>query len=221
MIGVGVVVHQSRVSEAAALVVASQADTWSVDDGTKGCLGNHLDLLARMRTRRIHNQPYEWYVALEDDAVVVNSFPIIVPEMLLRAPSPVVCTLICETGSKMSPKQRAFQEAIEKARDTGNAWILASFLQNAVGYAIHRSVIHDLFDYTLRHSEDLWAGDYPQIISRWCASRRIRVAYTWPSIVEHSDIPSTIAPDLRLVRRAWEFAERNIWDTGHISVRAS
>lgn len=217
MIGVGVVVHQSRLSEAAALTVASQADTWSVDDGTKGCLGNHLDLLARLRSRK----PFEWYMALEDDAVVNHSFPLMVPEMLLRAPSPVVCALICETGSRMSYKQQAFREAIEKARDTGNAWILAPFMQNAVGYAIHRSVAHDLFDYVLRHSEDLWAGDYPQIISRWCASRRIRVAYTWPSIVEHSDIPSTINPDLRLVRRAWEFAERSIWDTGHISFQAS
>lgn len=212
------VFHQARLDQAAQLAVTAGADSWSADDGTKGCAENHLDLLARMRSRC---GPDDWMIALEDDAIVSGGFQVMSAGALVHAPSPVVAFLTCQINHGIGPKQSAFRQAIRECAQRNAAWILAPFLQNAVGYAIHGSIAHDLVSYLHRHVDDEQGGDYPQVISRWCQSRRVRVAYTRPSLVEHSDIPSIIAPALTATRRAWEFGGRYFWDTKHVSLRLS
>lgn len=49
---IGVVAHESRLERATELVLKLQADALTVDDGTLGCAGNHIQILQQLGLKK-------------------------------------------------------------------------------------------------------------------------------------------------------------------------
>jgi hypothetical protein len=87
-------------------------------------------------------------------------------------------------------------------RDDNANWLLAQRLQQAVGITIRAHLVADM----LRAIDHRRPVD--EAIGCWAAKRGHRVAYSWPSIVDHLDVEPTITSRLR---RAWRAGTRHQW----------
>ncbi len=197
-IGIGVVAHVSRIQSATRLADTVGAHL-AVDDGTLGCEGNHKTVLAHLATL-----DSEWSVVLEDDAQPVDGFTDQLPMVLNAAPTNLVSLYL---GRQRPPQfQSRIASAVTQADTVGAHWLTSRHLMHAVAYAIRTTHIPNLLA-----CHTTWPID--QHITRWLTGRRM--AYCWPSIVNHLDGP-TIAhhPDghPRIPgRTAWRTGTRNTW----------
>ncbi|MFP9166993.1 hypothetical protein ACLI1Y_16695, partial [Enterococcus faecalis] len=66
---IGIVGHNKRAAAAHNLMEATGAAFLSLDNGSKGCNGNHRHVLEWLST-----SPTEWVVVLEDDAQPIDDF---------------------------------------------------------------------------------------------------------------------------------------------------
>ncbi|AGT12207.1 glycosyltransferase [Mycobacterium phage Jabbawokkie] len=189
---IGIVGHISRLSMAETLANTVDADYLSIDDGTLGCEGNH-----RKVWNTLAQQHTDWAVVLEDDAVPCNNFRAQLTQALAVAPTPIVSLYL----GRQRPY--AYQHRIEATINTTANWLLAPRLLHAVAVAIHTNHIPDMLNsLPPRTSID-------RAISTWTDT----VAYTNPSLVDHSD-NGTVAhpPGTRQPGRvAWRFGTRDRW----------
>lgn len=202
MISIGIVAHLNRMNRALELGRELRADTVSVDDGTLGCARNHIVVLSTLRTQVADNE--SWCVVLEDDAVAVPDFLRAVERALCEAITPVVGFYL---GTGNHP---VAQQNISRAIESDDAWIASDYLINGVGYAVHSWYVWELLQFISdRNDEEL-----PLRITRWLQANDLYCHYTNPSLVDHADVPSIIAPDHTLPsRRAWVTGVRTDYDT--------
>lgn len=200
---IGIVAHTSRIQEANQLATIVGAAMVNVDDGTLGCEGNHR----RTWTDLVTTGRAEWIVVLEDDAVVPElGFGGQLDGVLRNAPAPIVSLYL---GTSRPPQHQAWAArvtALASSRDS--CYIPANRLLHGVGVAIRRSIIADVL---ARLPVDL---PIDEAITR-AARGAWRIAYCWPSIVDHHDGPTVAAHrDGRLrtqPRKAWCYGTRPCW----------
>lgn len=180
---IGVVAHVDRVDMAHELSAIVDAKLVNVDDGRLGCSGNHAFMQSRLAS-----EP-GWSVILEDDAVPINEFPDDLAWCLEHAPAPIV-SLYLGTGYPAQAQPR-----ILKALEADASWIMHNRLLHAVGYCIAEDIKGELARWMSRNERG--PGTAPdEAVSMWAYARKIKVAYTNPSLCQHRDTPSVI-----LVRR--------------------
>lgn len=186
----------------------------NLDDGTLGCAGNHALVLSRLAAAA---RDYDcWCVVLEDDAVPVEDFRHHLTRALEHAPEPIV-GLYLGTGNPSGEIQRQIRQAVLAAQKSNNAWIVSDCLIGSVGYALRASLITPMLGYITDRDEEL-----PLRISRWAQQNNVAICYTMPSLVNHEDGPSVIAP-YRVQpgitpspRAAWNYGTRRQWNTGAV-----
>lgn len=170
---VGVVAHEKRAEQAEWLKHEVRADYVSLDDGTRGCDGNHKHVLAELA-----NTGSRWAIVLEDDAVPVNNFRWHVEPVVALAPARILSFYL---GQLRPPQhQTKIRNAIAAADDIDAHWIVSPHLYHAVAYAIRTDLIPSVLDW---HSR--WPID--QHISEWAQRRGEDIGYCWPSLVDHAD----------------------------------
>ena len=206
MICVGVVGHTSRVSEAKLLARMVCADFVSVDNGVMGCDANHVAVQQHLAAL-----PGDWAVVLEDDAVVVAGFRVQLAAALEVAPEPVVSLYL---GRQRPPQyQRQVVQAVGRANLVDANWIVGRRMLHAVGYAIRCDVLGSLLDFDPPLPSD-------ERLSAWCD----RVAYCWPSLVDHADLPTVVAhPDGQARppgRVAYRVGGRDAWNDTSVDLNA-
>lgn len=198
---IGIVAHTSRAQQARDLQESVKAGFVSIDNGAKGCDGNH-----RYVQERLARADSAWSVILEDDAVPVDGFTDQLREALKVAPSPVVSLYL----GRMRPTwaQNGVVEAIANATDAD--WLMSDFMLHAVGYAIRTDLLPSLLEFFSTMPAD-------QKISAWAQHHRHPVAYCWPSLLDHHDGPTTVAhPDghpRTPGRVAWKAAPHRQWSS--------
>lgn len=201
-VGVGIVSHLSRGGEARRLAEDVCADLVSRDNGLMGCDGNH-DLVHNL----LLGLGCEWSVVLEDDAVPVAGFIAELRSALRVAPSPVVSLYL---GRLRPPQyQRSIRSAVERADAAGADWIVSDRMYHGVGYAIRTELLESLSEFVVDLPVD-------ERISEWVRSNNLKVSYTWPSLVDHADIPTVIERHRDGARRtpgrvAWRAAGHRVW----------
>jgi GR25 family glycosyltransferase involved in LPS biosynthesis len=198
---VGVVGHTSRQTQALHLGQQVGAHTVSIDDGTLGASRNHEAVL-----HYLAGEHRDFVVVLEDDAQPVDGFTDQLTAALDAAPAPIV-SLYLGTGY---PKywQPGIRKATAKADALGAAWITSEHLLHAVGYCIRTDIAKDLV-----HALPGLVMPIDDAITTWARANNHRVAYTWPSLVQHEDGPSVIATRAprNTARKAHRVGTRGTW----------
>ncbi|WP_029925472.1 hypothetical protein [Nocardia otitidiscaviarum] len=202
MISFAVVGHEARIVEAADLA-RTIGGLVSLDDGTLGAGANHVRAWELTTAR-----PSEWCAVLEDDAQPVQGFTTQAEAALSVAPEPVVSFYLGRT------RPVRWQDRISRgcvlADRQETHWLTTTHVLHAVAVAIHTDLRDDWLDWA--HHSDLPPDER---MSAWCLVNSHRVAYTWPSLVDHADGPTlvrhkstggTTAP-----RRAWRTGTRHTW----------
>lgn len=203
MTAIGIVAHPTRSTAAKALAKQSNASLLCFDNGMVGCDRNHLDVLGHLEAF-----PSDYAVVLEDDAVLIADFQSQLYQCLPLAPSKVISLYL---GRQRPPQfQQAIAAATVEADQQAASWIVASRMLHAVGYAIHTSVLGSLLDFDSYLPID-------EHISAWAQLHGHTVSYTWPSLVDHADVPTVVAhrdgeprPPGRV---AWRTGQRDNWTT--------
>lgn len=201
---IGIVAHNSRATEAHTLMKTVGAAVLSMDNGSRGCSGNHIHVWETLST-----MPTQWSVVLEDDAVPVDGFRDQLEQALAAAEAPIA-SLYLGTGHPTT-KQPRIAKAITTAQQNDTCWITTPRVLHAVALAIHTELIPDMLTH-IKTSH--WEID--RAISHWAETRHHPVAYTAPSLVDHHDGPTTTTHRRRTVhqpRHAWWTGTRTHWNT--------
>jgi len=203
---IGIVAHTARAPQARKLKDAVGAAYVSVDNGTLGCDRNHQ---RTWRWLAAHAADHPWAVILEDDAVPCEGFPHQLRAALAAAP-PNAGVVSLYLGRQRPPQaQYAVQDAVQRAIAADACWITSGHLIHAVAVAVRTELLPSLIEYLdpeLPSDEGL---------DDWI-STTTRVAYTYPSLVDHADGPTLFAhPDGQTRppgRIAWHHGIRTAWN---------
>ena len=195
MISFAVVGHKARILAATDLARSIGAVA-CIDDGTLGAGGNH-----HHAWQATTGHQTDWAAVLEDDALPVPGFVNQAEQALTVAPEPVVSFYLGRTRPVLWQERVA--PAVATADRAGTHWLTSTHAVHAVALAIHTALREDWLDF---------ASDLPpdERMSAWCLARGHRVAYTWPSLVNHADGPTLV----RHANTGGTTAPRVAWRTG-------
>ena len=199
----GVVSDCRRAEMGSALFDSTVADILMVDNGTRGCSGNHAAMW-----RELAKSPAEWNVVLEDDAVPVDDFRDQLDAALAVAPAPIV-SLYLGYGYIDDPYTKGF---LDRARAQGAHWLVT---HGRVLHAVALAVRGDLVESLARGALPIADRGRPidRAVSNWARSAGVEVAYSLPSLVDHADEASLVTRYRRGARRAWRVGTRDAWSS--------
>lgn len=202
VISTAVVAHPARLIAATELA-ATVHGTVVIDDTGIGCNANHLrawELTAALES--------EWAAVFEDDAEPIAGFMNQVTAALAAAPEPVVSMYLGRT--RPVRWQDRIGRAAQLADEAGSHWITSTHTIHAVALAVHTELLPDWLDWA--HHNTLPPDER---MAAWCVARHHRVAYTWPSLVNHADGPTLVTHSntggTTAPRRAWRVGTRDTW----------
>lgn len=203
MISFAVVGHESRLTQAIALAnrIGGQL---SVDDGSRGVLGNHLRAWAA--TAAIGRS---WACVIEDDAEPVEDFVQQAEQALAAAPADIVSLYLGRT--RPAHIQMDIRQALHRADHTDAHWITADTVAHGVAVAMRS---HRRDDWLRFAREGGIALPVDELLTVWCRDRGHTVAYTVPSLVQHQDGPSLVPYSgyHNQPRTAWRTGSRDTWN---------
>jgi hypothetical protein len=205
---IGIVAHTSRSTQAKQLGRQVKSDFVSIDNGVMGCDENHYTV-----QRHLAALPSTWSIILEDDAVPVNDFRAQAEQALIMAPSPIVSFYL---GRRRPPHwQGRIGNAVAQATHDQATWIVGTHLLHAVGYAIRTELLPSLLDHHSPRPSD-------EHITGWAQRFGHTISYTWPSLVDHADVPTIVEhPDGQprpAGRKAWHTGSREHWTTKAVTL---
>jgi hypothetical protein len=189
-----IVAHQRRWFEAERLAIYTRGKFF-MDNGFLGEWKNTRRALAWGRS-----QGATHVVVLQDDAVPIPEFLTQVREAIKRRPDDVI-GLYVGTGR---PYAEEVLRAVQAARRSLASWLVSDGLIWGVGAVWPVPLIDHFLSWT-----DLWRHrlPYDQRALAWSQATGHRCYHTWPSLVNHADLPSVIKGrdhKLELVRVAHE-----------------
>ena len=174
---IGVVAHTARAEQAHTLMETVGAAYMSIDNGAFGCRGNHIKTWRHLSDRFAPHKT--WLVVLEDDATPVDGFNEQLENALATHTAPVVSLYL---GRLRPPHFQHMIEPATKRADNHDAnFIISRQMLHAVGLAIRSDLVADMLD----NLNEILPID--EAIGEWVNKRRYRIAYTWPSIIDHAD----------------------------------
>jgi hypothetical protein len=212
---IGIVAHESRITQAKQLYDTVSADVLMVDDANLrlGAERNHIrtwqSLCADFPTA-------QWLCILEDDAEPVPDFLTQLTAALSVAPAPFV-SLYLGRGFPRQWQPR-YRETVEAATpDT--CWATTSgWMMHAVGIAVRTELVPAM----LKHLDQMIGHPVDQSIGQHARNIREKVAYTLPSLVDHADGPTIHTHQdgqpRTPGRKAWVVGSRDEWNSKTIEM---
>lgn len=205
---IGIVAHIDRSDHARALAESVNADYVNVDDGTLGCNGNHKHVWARLAK----DASSDWLIVLEDDAVPVDDFLAQAEAALRQAPTPVVSFYLGRHHIATLDIEHDKQQAIVKAVAGDAHWITGRDLHHAVAIAVRSAYAQSMLHH-VNSLPDFFPID--EAIGHWARNNGIDISYTWPSLVDHADMPTLFRHHDKLPRPpgrvAYSIGTRTTW----------
>ena len=178
----------------------------SLDNGTLGCLGNHRKVWRHLSKR--FGTHADYLVVLEDDALPVDGFKDQLEQVLAASPASIVSLYL---GRLRPPHlQYMIEPATRRADERDANFIVSRQLLHAVGLAMRPQIVSDMLANT---DQEL---PIDEAIGKWANKHRYRIAYTWPSIVEHADGETLLKHRDNIPREpgrvAWRAGTRDVWE---------
>ena len=197
-ISIGVVADARRAGVGVALAEQVGADWISVDDGTAGCAQNHAAVWKWHR-----DNPADWHVVLEDDAVPVDGFRDQLTQALQAAPAPIVSLYL----GRGYIDDRATAAVLTRADLLDTNWLVTQGgIRHAVALAVRADLLPALVDNLPTRDQAI-----DRTLSLWARRDGHQVAYSNPSLVDHADGESLVTRYRRAERRAWRAGTRDAW----------
>lgn len=213
MIPIGIVTHPQRgaMARELELEVGAEAISWD-DQGNLGCEGNHPQLWSYLQSA---TSP--WVCVLEDDAVPCENFRNQLDTMLVNASTPIVSLYL----GRGRPDQ--WQLPISSVISYEACFIRSDTLINTVGYVIRTELLPSLIRSMRQSLRQSAAAELPVRMSNWARSRKHRISYTRPSLVDHADVPTISEPPgtpkrRACERKAWLFDARDRWNDTYVEL---
>jgi hypothetical protein len=197
---IGIVAHTSRLDQANTLADKVNATYISVDDGTLGCNGNHKKVWAHLS-----EQHTEWSILLEDDAIPVDGFIDQAQQALAVTPGHVVSFYLGRHHIPTLDWEQRKQRAIAQADSNEAHWLTTNHLLHAVAVAIPTQQIPSMWHH-INKMPDVFPID--EAITHWAYNTGRTVAYTWPSLIDHADQPTTFRHPDKMPRPPGRIAYR-------------
>lgn len=215
-VAVGVVAHEQRKQQALELADRARAAHVSFDNGDIGCDQNH-----QQAWRQLACTDTDWSIVLEDDAVIDDNFTSHARAALTHAPRNIVSFYL---GTARPPHwQTRISDALDKAHANDAAWIVSTHLLHAVAVAIRAPLVPAMLEHVARRRYlpiDEAIGQWARTLRQSTTERPI--AYTVPSLVDHSDLPTLAQhPDHQprtQPRHAWQYGPARTYDTNSVTM---
>lgn len=191
-LAVAVVGHVQRADQAARLAVQLAPAALFLDDGSLGEWANHERALRWGATTLNHH-----LLVIQDDALPIDGFL----TLATMAASERPCDIIGLYVGQQRPKAGTVARAVAQAERDGASWLAS----NSLWWGVATIFPSDLLEQIL---EDCSASDlhYDRRVGHWAKRTGRDVLYTWPSLVDHADLPTVIAG--RLERPAGRVAHK-------------
>lgn len=184
-----VMAHPKR--EARAVALAEQLGAGIVWDRGRG--------LWDTARRAWLEQDGEWHTVIQDDAIPSEGFAENIDRILEHCyPHPVSWYF-----GTLRPKADFTEPTAAQADREGASWIEGPGPWWAVAVSVHSSLVEEMVDQC--DKSRLKADD-----ARYTAHFRrlgLPCLYTWPSLIDHADLPSIAGPGQRGIRKAYKFGE--------------
>jgi len=149
----------------------------------------------------------DWSIVLEDDAVPIPDFRVQAELALAAAPARSLVSFYTGTSQ---PRREKVAEAIRLADKQGNSWLECDALLWGVGVAMPTELIEGMLKGVATHPKTR----YDTRLGQWAIGQSLRILYTNPSLVDHSDGPSLLQHDAGgIVRRAHRVGRPEAWKT--------
>lgn len=203
---IGIVAHVTRAEQAHKLMADVGAAYLSLDNGNLGCHGNHRKTWRYLANKQAPH--VDWGIVLEDDAIpCCEDFTNQLEQALAVTTAPIVSLYL---GRLRPPHlQYIIEPAVKRADEQDASWLVSRQLLHGVGLAIRSNVIADM----LNNLDDELPID--EAINAWANQRRYRIAYTWPSLVDHADGETLLqhrdGHERVPGRVAWRSGKRDEW----------
>ena len=203
---IGIVGHIDRADAAHQLMADTDAAYLSLDNGTYGCHGNHRRVWRHLSER--FGPHVDWLVVLEDDAIPCADFTEQLHQALSVSLNPIVSLYL----GRLRPThlQYMVEPALQRAADNDASLLISRHMLHAVGVAIQSARVPELL---AEVTENL---PIDEAIGAWAIQRHFRIAYTHPSLVDHTDGDTLLKhPDNQKRepgRVAWRFGTRRSWN---------
>lgn len=213
---VAVCADPRRFVTASTLADLTQAEAlvWDSTPTQRGCEANH-----RRTLQWLASSTATWAVVLEDDVVIpTTDFRSQLLQALNAAPTPLVSLYL---GRGRPPHyQLPIMDAITTIPSEDTCWLIGEPLLSCVAYAIHTDLIPDLINCT-----DDGPKPIDEQISTWARATGTKVAYCWPSLVDHRDGTPLVEerhdgqPRGDQPRVAWKTGTRDTWTRESIALK--
>ena len=156
----------------------SLSATLVLDDGSLGSLANH--------DRAWREASGDWTIVLEDDVEPVPGFLDLASEALRRVPEPAAVCFYVGTGK---PRVGQVARAVSQARAVGASWLRMDRALWGPALALPTELVPRMLSFVRWSTKP-----YDERLSLFLRSRKIPCYYTFPSLVDHADGHSLIAP---------------------------
>jgi hypothetical protein len=199
-----IVADKRREEMARQLAKTVDADMVVWDTKRQGATANHR---AAWTWAQAH--PADWTIVLEDDAVPCPSFRVQATRALNAAPTHIVSLYL----GKQRPTawQSCFEWATKRADRDNACWLVGRNVLHAVGLAADRGALNAMVAALTVYG--IYAPD--AAVNAWCGKESAKVAYSWPSLVDHADVQNLIIHhdqhDYRPGRVAHRHGTRRKW----------
>lgn len=219
MTKIGVVGHYTRQKMGRELKKSVQAEYLSTDLGFFGATQNHYRVWEHLNTVAERD---EWCLVLEDDAIPVSDFDKQIDAVLTCVPTHVdVVSLYFGQEFPRCWKDRMGQAANLASREDA-CWIIGEPVLHGVAIAMRGENVADMLKGIGNAPKQFQVGPFDEAINYWCKLNRYKVGYCWPSIIQHSDVPTIInhpdGADRGSGRVAYRFGGRESWDTKSVLI---
>lgn len=200
MISVAVMAHRSRERLVVDLVQSIDADVFVAWDQRN----NEWDTARRAL---LGYGAARWHVVLQDDAVVCRDLVAGLTEALTRLDiarneyRPPPNAMVSLYFGQAKPYGGRHARTARRADDEGCGWVRLPQLHWGVGLALPVPLI----DEVVRVGDRTHVLEYDRRLSTVARKMSMPVWYTWPSLVEHGDVPSLLRHDGGEHRRAHRF----------------
>jgi hypothetical protein len=125
----------------------------------------------------------DWHVLLQDDAVLCEDFAEGISEALRHVPGPAVVSPYLGNGRLVPERWTTLAASTD---EVGASWIRTSKLMWGVSIAIPTLLIPDM----IKHADTRAGVPDDMRVAGWAERNGIDVWYTWPSLIDHRQVPS-------------------------------